>query len=510
MSSSQYPPSQPGGGVGVAGTFELDAADDVVKFIYSFTNDEGFLDKEVPADAEGNATIRWTPRVAGTHRFFVSSMNRAGVYSEIPLYEFTVLPGGGPVAHWPLDGGLTDTNGQNALVPNGNPDLAVAGHVGKGVRLNAAQDHLGGAAPVDTSKNFTLSAWAKVDRGDASRAVVATSDSTASSSGLYFDAGSARWAFGMTAAADRAALSVARSRDAAETGVWTHLAGTYDATTRILALHVDGAKQGEVTGVEGWQASQLLVGRLRWNSAEITGSPGAADEIKVYARTLSDAEIKVLAGQVGLRAHYRFGEGAGGSTADDVTGAAATIGGNTVWETDGDDTSLLFNGPDSEGREGEAYVSAPSPGIRTDRSFSISAWARLDLDARDGKSRTVLSLVHNGTSLLDLRSGGASRKWELVTGGTTLATGYELELQEWTYLTAVHDKARSELRLYFSGVYVTSVPFTGGSATTESTVEFGRLAPGATEGFWKGGIDDVRVYAGVLSREQIVAQAVRV
>lgn len=513
VSSRQYPPSQPGGGVGVAGTFELDADDDAVKFIYSFTNDEGFLDKEVLADAEGNATIQWTPRVEGQHRIFVSSMNREGVYSEVPLYEFLVLPGGHPAAHWALDGTLIDTNGQNALTSNGNPELAVVGYAGNGVRLNAAQDHLSGSVLIDTSKNFTLSAWAKVDavEGDVSRAVVGTSDGTASSSGLYYDAGAARWAFGMTAAADRAQLSVARSLDVAETGVWTHLAGTYESTTKTLSLHVDGVKQGEVTGVEGWQASQLLVGRLHWNGAEIAGSPGAIDEVKVYARTLNEAEVKALAKQVGIRAHYKISEGIGGSTRDEVTGASATLAGNTGWEQDLDDTSLLFNGPDSEGREqdGEAYVSAPSPGIRTDRSFSISAWARPDLEAHDDKPRTVLSLVHNGTSLLDIRSGGASKKWELVMGGTTLETRYHVELQEWTYLTAVHDKTSSELRLYFSGLYVTSVPFTGGPAQAESTLELGRLAPGATEGFWKGGIDDVRVYAGVLSQEQILAKAVR-
>ncbi|MET9232350.1 hypothetical protein [Lentzea sp. NPDC003310] len=44
VSSQKYPPSQPGGGVGVAGAFELDADYDVLKYVYSFTNDAGFLD----------------------------------------------------------------------------------------------------------------------------------------------------------------------------------------------------------------------------------------------------------------------------------------------------------------------------------------------------------------------------------------------------------------------------------------------------------------------------------
>ncbi|SDO87256.1 LamG domain-containing protein [Lentzea jiangxiensis] len=509
--SQQYRPSQPGGGVGVAGTFELDADYDVLKYVYSFTNDAGFLDKEVLADADGKATIQWTPRVSGQHQIFVSAVTPEG-YSQVPSYEFYVLAGGHPAAHWGLDGTLTDSNGANALTSHGNPDLASVGYSGRGAALGDPQDHLSGPVLADTSKNFSLSAWVKVDDGSADRAVVATADGTAFSAGLYFDAAVGRWAFGMTTA-DRTAVRVAHSQAPAETGVWTHLAGTYEVTTKILSLYVDGVGQGQVTGVEGWQASQLLVGRHRYNGVEVGGAPGAVDEVKVYARTVNEAEVKKLAGQVGLRAHHRFNEGTGGGTRDEVTGAFAPLSGKTGWELDRDDTSLRFNGPDEAGQEqdGEAYVSGSAPGIRTDRSFSISAWARLDTATHEDGDRTVVSLVHNGTSLLDLRYGGTSKTWEFVVGGTTVETRYGVDLQEWTYLTAVHDKANAEVRLYFSGVYVTKVPFTsGGSAQTGAVLEFGRLSPGTAAGsFWKGGIDDVRVYTGVLSQEQILAQAVR-
>ncbi|MET9232349.1 LamG domain-containing protein [Lentzea sp. NPDC003310] len=410
-----------------------------------------------------------------------------------------------------MDGTLADADGNNALTSHGDPDLASAGYTGRAAGLGDPQDHLSGTVPADTSKNFSLSAWAKVDDGGADRAVVAAGDGTAFSAGLYFDAAAGRWAFGMTTP-DRTGLRVAHSQAQAETGVWTHLAGTYEFTTRTLTLYVDGVRQGQVTGVDGWQASQLLVGRHRWNGAEVGGAPGAVDELKVYARTVNEDEVRQLAGQASLRGHHRFNEGTGAGTQDEVTGTVAPLSGKTGWEVDGDDTSLRLNGPDESGQEqdGEAYVSGAAPGIRTDRSFSISAWARLDTDAHDGKDRTVVSLVRDGSSLLDLRYSGASKKWEFVFGGTTVRTAYRAELQEWTYLTAVHDKAKAEVRLYFNAIYVTSVPFTGGSAETGSTVEFGRLSPATAAGsFWKGGIDDVRVYAGVLSEQQIVAQAIR-
>ncbi|MFC3896415.1 LamG-like jellyroll fold domain-containing protein [Lentzea rhizosphaerae] len=517
LSSVEYPSSQPGGGVGVTGTFELDsvksASGDVAKFIYSFTSDGGdSLNKEMPANSDGRATIRWTPKTAGTQTLFVKTVDRAGNLSDLQRYEFIVLAGGHPVAHWPLDGTLTDTNGGNALTPGGNPNLAAAGYAGKGAGLNGTQDYFTGGAVVDTSKNFTLAAWAKVDSGDFGRAVLATADSSVFSSGLYYDQGAKRWTFGMTAAANKADLKVVRARDEAQIGVWTHLAGTYEATTKTLTLHVDGMKQGEVAGLESWQASQLLVGRNRWNGQDSSGFVGTIDEIKMYNRTLNDAEIKVLAKQAGIRAHYKIAEGVGTSTRDEVTGRNATFGGKTSWEQGGSYTSLLLNGPGADGdpQDLEAYVSTPSPGIRTDRSYTVSAWARLDLEAHEDKPRTIVSLVQDGASQLDLRYSGASKKWEFVMGGTTVETAYRAGLKKWVYLTAVHDTTNSEMRLYLNGVYITRAPFTGGSALTESTLEMGRLTPTTAVGaFWKGGIDDVRVYVGALSDEEILAQAVR-
>ncbi|MEU0885208.1 LamG domain-containing protein [Lentzea sp. NPDC005914] len=509
--SREYLPSQPGGGVGVTGTFELDSVksvnDDVVKFIYSFTSDGGeSLNKEMPAGADGRATVRWTPGTAGTETLFVKSVDRAGNLSDLKRYEFTVLAGGHPTAHWALDGTLTDTNGRNALTPSGNPNLATAGYSGKGVWLNGAQDQLSGGAVVDTSKNFTLSAWAKLDSVGSNRSVLSTTDAAGLSSSLYYDQAQKRWAFGMTPATSKSDLKAVYARDEATAGVWTHLTGTYESTTKTFALHVDGKKQGEASGLEGWQASQLLVGQ------GAGGFVGSVDELKVYNRALNEAEIKVLAKQAGIRAHYKFGEGAGSSTKDEATGRNATLSGKTAWKKDDDYTSVLLNGPDSDGQpqDAEAYVSAPAPGIRTDRTFTVSARARLDLGAHEDKARTIVSLVQNGTSQLDLRYGGTSKKWEFVLNGTTVATANRAALGEWVHLTAVQDTTISEMRLYLDGIYITRVPFVGGSAQTESTLEFGRLTQATAKGsFWKGGLDDVRVYVGTPSDEEILAQATR-
>ncbi|MGI5503331.1 LamG domain-containing protein [Lentzea sp. CA-135723] len=518
VKSVEYPENAPGGGVGVTGTFELDSqkslSGDVAKFIYSFTSDgaDG-LGKEQAVGADGKATIRWTPSSGTTETLYVKTVDRAGNHSkETTTYNFLVLPGGPPAAHWALDGGLTDSNGGNALTANGSPDLAATGQAGKAVTLNGTQDFLSGNAVVDTSKNFTLSAWAKMTAGGGGRIVFSTVDATSLSSSLFYDTNNNRWAFGMTPRTNKADAKLVHSTAEAQQGVWTHLAGTYEATNKTFVFYVDGKKQGEFAGLESWQATQVLVGRHRWNGQDIGSFAGSVDELKVYGRTLNESEVRTLAQQAGIRAHYQISEGTGTTTKDEVTGRNATLSGKTTWEADGTDTSLLLNGPDVDGNPQDlsAYASAPAPGIRTDRSFTISTWARLDLDAHEDKPRTIVSLVNGGNSQLDIRYGGASKKWEFVMGGTTVATAYRAEMYEWVYLTAVHDTTTSEMRFYLNGIYITRAPFTGGTSSTDSTVEFGRLSPAtAAGGFWKGGIDDTRVYAGVLPDNDIRAQAVR-
>ncbi|MGI5503332.1 LamG-like jellyroll fold domain-containing protein [Lentzea sp. CA-135723] len=515
--SVEYPENAPGGGVGVTGTFELDSqkslSGDVAKFIYSFTSDgaDG-LGKEQAVGADGKATIRWTPSSGKPETLYVKTVDRAGNQSKLTTYNFLVLPGGPPAAHWALDGALTDSNGGNALTANGSPNLAATGHVGKAVTLNTTQDFLSGGAVVDTSKGFTLSAWAKLTNTGASQAVLSTSDASALSASLYYDQPTKRWTFGMTPAVNHGDLRVLRGQSEASAGVWTHLAGTYDSATKKFVLYVDGKKQAEADGLESWQASQLLVGRHQWGGQGTAGLTGSVDELKVYGRTVNESEVQSLAQQAGIRAHYQISEGTGTTTKDEITGRTATLNGKTTWETDGTDTSLLLNGPDEDGNAQDlaAYASAPAPGIRTDRSFTVSTWARLDLDAHEDKPRSIFSLVNGGTSQFDIRYGGASKKWEFVMGGTTVATAYRSEMYEWVYLTAVHDMTTSEMRFYLNGIYITRAPFTGGTSSTDSTVEFGRLSPAtAAGGFWKGGIDDTRVYAGVLPDNEIKAQAVR-
>ncbi|MGW0434799.1 LamG-like jellyroll fold domain-containing protein [Micromonospora sp. NPDC003197] len=78
-------------------------------------------------------------------------------------------------------------------------------------------------------------------------------------------------------------------------GAWTHLAGVYDATARELRLYVNGSLLARTPGVKVWHApGALTLGSAKWNSVQTDFWPGALDDLRAYAGTLSDSEVFAL------------------------------------------------------------------------------------------------------------------------------------------------------------------------------------------------------------------------
>ncbi len=78
----------------------------------------------------------------------------------------------------------------------------------------------------------------------------------------------------------------------------------------------------------------------------------------------------------------------------------------------------------------------------------------------------------------------------------------------WTFVSLVYDSARSEIRTYFDGEIVDTVPVSAALATG-SLLQWnvGQSIGGPSCGDWQGSIDEVRVWAGVRSQSLIRAAA---
>ncbi len=79
--------------------------------------------------------------------------------------------------------------------------------------------------------------------------------------------------------------------------VWYHLAGTFDDSSKLLRIYLNGALAGSVT-LPGVQMKRGPWGTQR---AYLGGEPGAGlrgamDDVRVYNRALSSAEVNLLFG----------------------------------------------------------------------------------------------------------------------------------------------------------------------------------------------------------------------
>ena len=80
-------------------------------------------------------------------------------------------------------------------------------------------------------------------------------------------------------------------------GAWHHLAGVYDGST--LKVFVDGVQSGSalVSGTVSGSGQPLFIGR---NGAGGDSMKGSLDDVQIFRRALSGAEVQALKGQAPL------------------------------------------------------------------------------------------------------------------------------------------------------------------------------------------------------------------
>jgi len=188
---------------------------------------------------------------------------------------------------------------------------------------NSWTGHIDAAKPADlrTDKSFTVEGWVRHDwtAADASahgtvdnvaRTLVSMDDGQASPFILGYqpwtDSGGAvhgRWSFLLpTATADGNGTSIEFSDADVVNNTWTHLAATYDLSTKTMALYVNGVRQagflytptGNASGLTARGATGgLLVGEAVWTKVHTNYFYGGIAGIRVYSGVRSDTGIVI-------------------------------------------------------------------------------------------------------------------------------------------------------------------------------------------------------------------------
>ena len=231
-----------------------------------------------PAALMATATYQDTHGVSETTHRLQNAHVAYPPGQQQPVGTWAFEEGSGTVAH--------DSSGSHDLTLTGNPTW-VPGVSGTAVQFNGTSQYGQTSGPVlDTTGNFTVSAWVRLDRTGAFATAVSQDGPT--SSGFYLQ---------YSAADNRLAFSTAEGRalsdQAPEVGRWYQLVGVHNADAGTYTLYVDGKAQSTVWDQPTGDAAPgpLAVGRAFSSGRNSDFWPGSIDEVRVWDRALSPADV---------------------------------------------------------------------------------------------------------------------------------------------------------------------------------------------------------------------------
>lgn len=432
------------------------------------------------------------------------------------------------------------------------------------------------AAVVDTTGSFSVSAWVRLATLPATDMKFATQDGI-DAAGFEIGvrrSGSPLvpyWSFLMKDTSAQSSGTVAAvspiSITIADVGRWTLVTGSFDAAEKKLRLYVDGVLVAQADrAVTPWLATgRFAVGRGFGSGAGNGFWNGSIADVQVFDRVLVPHDFT---GQLasdptsggfdepGITIPIEVGawdfRAATGCWVADVrdtceasdtstewgrwlaltrgseVGAGHTASQSGLWldnryfPEDGNTEisdeygrSAVKTGttpPDADGNEFTLWQDRPV--LRTDQSFTVSAWVMLEPGLEGDGGRTVIAQRGAHESAFWLKYQPTSNKWEFLVVGQDdpaapanwATSASEAREGVWTQLTGVCDAGRKELRLYVNGELEATQPlsFTPFNATGPLLVGH-TLWHNVMGDQWFGGIDDVTVFQGAMSSPAVAA-----
>jgi hypothetical protein len=195
-------------------------------------------------------------------------------------------PGLTGIAFYPLDGNAEDQAGSH--------DGTVAGgaaFVDRGLQLNGSSQYVDLGAPIlNTASDYTAAAWVKLDKADGAFQTVVSQDGP-SDSAFYLQYSGADQRFAMSFAGVRA---LAPTKPVV--GQWYHVVGVRDTVKGELRLYVDGRLAGTTSACmpQAAPTGNTVIGRGMYGGNPVDYLDGTVDQVHLYDRALSAAEIKTL------------------------------------------------------------------------------------------------------------------------------------------------------------------------------------------------------------------------
>jgi len=413
----------------------------------------------------------------------------------------------GLVGYWKFDEGA----GVKAMDYSGNGNTGTitgatwtSGKLGQALSFNGTSDLVNTGSDLYGTGTFTVCAWAK-PKSTAAWVLKAISGNGRS----FFDninTGSNNY---WILSSDGGANTVWSATDALVLNTWQHVCGVR-LSSGLATMYVNGAVSGsenQNSGTPETYGYATVIGASR--SDATSPFDGLIDDVRIYNRALSQAEITALyqSGEAkikaptnnGLVGYWKFDEGAGVKAIDysgnNNTGAIT----GATWTSGKLGKGLSFNGVND-------YIDAgtfdPSTG-----NLTVSAWVywkggnsdwQQIITKRDNWSASGMRWQFGITS--------PSSPWPLGFDTYSLPTiNFGIGLlgtNQWIHVVAV--KSGTTVTLYQNGA-ISGTPETGFSFDSGTTahVVIGAESITSTGETFNGLIDDVRVYNRALTQSEI-------
>jgi large repetitive protein len=414
---------------------------------------------------------------------------------------------------WPLNDGATTTAKDGS---GGNRPATVSGWTGwssdgpSGLNGSLWADGVSGQAatssvPVDTAKDYSVSAWAKLAvTPSGNETIAAAPGNNRGAFFLQYSKSTGGWSF-LTTSADAATTTFysATLVGAPAVGSWVHLVGVYNAESKTISLYVNGALAQTAAASAAWtSAGGVDIGTYGGNFT------GKIADVQLWSRTLSQTDVNQLynrlsPGNQGLAGSWALDDGAVTQGADSsALGHPASQTGGVSWNASHGGSAVL------DGTSG--YLSTAAPVLNTANSYTVAAWVNMN---QPSSHATAVSQAGANMSAFYLQYSYSVKTWAFVvqgadSNGAAQATAYSSSLtptwNTWVFLTGVYDVSAKTATLFVNGAQVASVPVTGTfNAGGPLVIGAVKTTGGALSNQVSGAVSGVSVYSKALSGGQI-------
>ncbi len=401
------------------------------------------------------------------------------------------------VSWWPGDNSAIDIQGDvnGTLIGDTTYNM---GMVGRAFDLDGDGDSvfLGNNTVDLANKSFSIEMWAKRKSTGVHQILLAQSQPGSSpppNTALHVGFRVNRFTFAFY-------WNDLNTGDIAGDTLWHHWAVTYDATTNSRKIYKDGNLVGNDTASADYVGTgELYLGQSPWWGYQWGYANALIDEVSIYNRTLSQAEIQAI-----------YNAGAAGKCKPSCVTAPSDM--VSWWKAEdnandsyGTNHGTMMNGATfAAGKVGQAfsfdgvddYIQVPdSISLDITNQITIDAWIKPW--ALGGRVVDKISVGQTNGYLLDTHDG----KVRLIIADQVVYGSTNLPLNEFTHIAGTYDGF--QLKVYVNGsldgtlVAAVSIP------VNSLSLRIGGDQEGRSNFY--GLIDEVEVYNRALTAEEIAA-----